>query len=309
MNIGKITTFLYVMAGIFFFVFWVLVLFPTEAVKSRVINQIENQTQGRYKVDIKDLSLTMFGNLKLKEVKVTEVAGTDQKPLFESPKVKLIVSYLSLLSNHIKSDFYIKGTKGEVEGSVSQEGDEFLLDLDFDEYSLADVGWFAAEAKVPLKGKLDGEFNVRVNRMDYTQDTGKINLKFINLATASTSVSLDPSTPEATVTLPPIKLTGEKGSVLIGEVKKGNLEISSFTLSGGDIKLDLKGRVLLQAKDLADYRLNLQGFFQIADPIMKALPIAFLLESQKTPNGDYPLQIGGRLGKPTIRIGTFNLPI
>ncbi len=309
MKPGKLITFLYVVGGIFFFVFWLIVLFPTDVVKSRVINQIENQTHGRYKIDIKDLSLTMFGNLKLKEVKVSEGVGSEQKVLFKAPKVKLIVSYLSLLSSKIESDFKITGTKGDVDGSIHQDGDEFGIYLDFDDYSLADVGWLTAKSKVPLKGVLDGVFDIHINRVDPLQDTGKVDLKLINFATQATTISFDPSSPEATVPIPSIKLSGSKGSLLQGDVKRGALEVNSFLLNGGDIQLDLKGRVLLQAKTVGDYRLNLQGVFSIADPVMKALPIAFLLESQKTPKGDYPLSISGRVGKPAIRIGTFNLPI
>jgi len=55
MKSSKFRMLLYVAAGIFFFVFWLVWVFPTDALKSRILTEIENQTQGRYKFDVGSL--------------------------------------------------------------------------------------------------------------------------------------------------------------------------------------------------------------------------------------------------------------
>ena len=46
-----------------------------------------------------------------------------------------------------------------------------------------------------------------------------------------------------------------------------------------------------------------------AEQLSKALPFLFIIEQQKNAEGIYPLNITGRLSKPSIRIGKFDLPI
>ena len=302
---------LYTAAGFFFFLFWLVWVFPTDALKSRILTEIENQTQGRYKFDVGSLDISVFGSVTFHNLKVSEGIGEGEKVLLKTPKLKLSFSpfALSSMAKNPNLDFYLKGSKGELEGKYRQDGDEFQLTANFDQFPLADLGIIGAKAKVDLTGTLDGDIDLNINKADSSKNSGTIDLSLLNLTMGPKRIALDPSAPESAMEIPEIKLSGPKDSGIQGEVQKENLELSSIHLKGGDLDLDLSGRVVMQGPKSGDYRLAVQGTFGIAEALAKALPVLFLIEQQKNPQGVYPLNITGRLAKPSIRIGTFNLPI
>lgn len=311
MKNSKVRMFLYVASGVFFFLFWLVWVFPTDALKSRILTEIENQTQGRYKFDVGSLDISVLGSVTFHNLKVSEGVGDAEKVLINTPKLKLSFSPLAL-SSMAKSpnvDFYLKGSKGDVDGNFRQDGDETQLTANFDQFPITDLGLINAWAKMDLKGTLDGDIDLSLNRADAGKNSGKVDLSLINLTLGARRISIDPSSPEATMEIPEIKLSGAKDSGIHGEMKKENFEVSAIQLKGGDLDLDLSGRVVLQGPRAGDYRLALQGGFSIAEGLAKALPFLFIIEQQKSPQGVYPLNITGRLGKPSIRIGTFQLPI
>ncbi len=307
----KLRMFVYVGAGLFFFLFWLVWVFPTDALKSRILTEIENQTQGRYKFDVGSLDVSIFGSVTFHNLKVSEGVGEGEKVLLKTPKLKLSFSPFALgsMAKSPKLDFYLKGSKGDLEGNFQQDGDELQLKATFDQFPIADLGIIGAKAKLDLSGTLDGDIDLSLNRADAAKNSGKIDLSLLNLTMGPKRISIDPSSPEASMEIPEIKLSGAKDSGIQGEVKKENLELNSIKLQGGDLDLDLSGRVVLQGARAGDYRLALQGGFSIAEALAKALPFLFIIEQQKNPQGVYPLNITGRLGKPSIRVGTFQLPI
>lgn len=306
---SKLSIFLYLGAGLFFFLFWLVWVFPTDALKSRILTEIDNRTQGRYKIDVGQLDMSLFGSLTFKDLKVSEGAGDQEQLLLKTPKLKLGFSPLGLMSQKSDFSYYVQGSKGDLEGTYRQEGDETHFSANFDQFPMADMGFISVKAKVPLTGTLDGDIDLKLNRSDPNKNSGNIDLKLINLTMGSTRLALDPTAPESAMEIPPIKLTGAKDSMIQGEVVKDSLELKTVTLKGGDLDLNLSGRVSLQAVKAADYRLALQGQFSFTEALAKALPFLFIIEQQKNPQGVYPLNITGRLAKPSIRVGTFNLPI
>ena len=66
----KFRMFVYVGAGLFFFLFWLVWVFPTDALKSRILTEIENQTQGRFKFDVGSLDVSIFGSVTFNKLKV-----------------------------------------------------------------------------------------------------------------------------------------------------------------------------------------------------------------------------------------------
>ena len=306
---SKFSFVLYLGAGIVFFLFWLVWVFPTDALKSRILTEIENATQGRYKIDVGSLDLSLFGSLTFKDLKVSEGVGDQEQLLLKTSKLKLGFSPFGLMSQKMDFDYFIQGNKGEVEGNYRQEGEQTNFRANFDKFPLADIGFLSAKAKVPLTGTLQGEIDLKLNRTDATKNSGNIDLQLINLTMGATRLALDPSAPESAMEIPPIKLTGAKDSLIQGEVVKDSLEVRTMTLKGGDLDLNLSGRVSLQAVKAADYRLALQGQFSLTEALSKALPFLFIIEQQKNAQGVYPLNITGRLAKPSIRVGTFNLPI
>lgn len=307
---GKANFLLYIIAGFLFFIFWLFIVFPYDALESRVITEIENQTGGRYQIAMKDMDLSLFGSVTFKDLKVTERAGGQKKVLLSTPKFKLGFSPFGVLSQKVDFTFYMKGKKkGDLEGAIKQESDETYLNVEFDEFPLSELKFLTAKAKVGLKGKLDGEIDLNLNRKNPKQNKGDINLNFENLSMDSTKINLDPSDPSTAMEIPQIKLSGSKGSGIKGKIIQDKFELSSIKLTGGDLDLDLKGSISLKGKTPADYKMALEGGFKMSDKLTKAIPFLFILDKQKGPDGVYPLSISGRIGKPNIRIGKFRLPI
>lgn len=301
---------LYIGAGILFFIFWLIVVFPYDALQSRVITEIENQTGGRFKIDMKDMDISLFGSITFENLKISEIQGGNKQLLLQTPKLKIGFSPLGLLSQKMDFDFYLKGTKtGDVEGDFRKVNGTIELNMDLDEYPLSELKFLASKAKVGLKGKLDGEVKLKLNPVNPTQNNGNIDIQLVNLTMDPTSISLDPSDPASAMAIPAIKITGPKGSHIQAKVLKEDLDILSVKFTGGDLDLDLKGRVVLKGRTPQEYRLNITGGFKMTEALTKALPFLFILEKQRDDKGVYPLTVSGRLGRPNIQIGKFRVPL
>ena len=306
----KPSFFIYIFAGVCFFLFWMLIVFPYDALKSRVITEIQNRTGGRYQLEMKDMDISLFGSVTFSDLKVNEQAAGKKELLLKTPRLKVGFSPLGLMSNKVDYDFYLKGSKtGELEGSYAHANSTTKLALDFDDFPLAELKFLTQKAKVGLKGSLNGGVDLTINPRDPSDNDGKIEVDLANLTTESTSILLDKSDPASAMTLPEIKLSGAKGSHLQGQVVKDQLQIKSIKLTGGDLELDLKGSIGLTGESPKDYRIDLDGGFKMSENLAKALPILFLIEKQKNEQGIYPLNISGRLGRPNILIGKFRLPL
>jgi type II secretion system protein N len=301
---------LYVVAGVAFFLFWLVVVFPYDALQSRVITEIQNRTKGRYQIEMKDMDLSLFGSVTFDDLKVHEQGGGKKELVLKTPLLKLGFSPFGVLSNKIDYDFFLKGAKtGELEGSYAQNNGSTELTLEFDKFPLADLKFLMQKAKVGLTGSLDGEVDLRISPRDPGDNDGKIDMQLSNLATEPTSIMLDRNDPASAMSLPEIKLSGPKGSHIQATVVKDQLQIQSIKLTGGDLELDLKGSVQLVGESAQDYRINIEGGFKMTDKLAQALPILFLIEKQKNEQGIYPLIFAGRLGRPNVQIGKFRVPL
>jgi type II secretion system protein N len=300
---------LYLVAAFFFFFFWLYIVFPYNALKSRVVTEIENRLEGHYHLDVASMDVSIFGSVTFKNLKVTEGAGEGEKILLNTPKLKLGFSPFALLTKQLNFSYYLKGSKGDLEGDFSQDNDEFNLSLSLNKYPISELGFIAAKTSMTLKGILDGDVDIHVNKSDPSHNHGKINVELQNLSMEGAKVNLDPSAPDSLMDIPPIKITGDKDSRIQGELQKDSLVVKSISLKGGDIDLNLDGKITLQGANPIDYRMALQGSFKITQALTKALPVLLILEQQKSPDGSYPLNISGRLTRPNIRIGKFNVPL
>lgn len=301
---------IYFLAGVFFFIFWMIVVFPEDAVESRVITEIENQTQGRYLIDTKDMDVSLLGSVTFKDLKLSEMVGGKKELMLQSPKLKVGFSPLGVLSQKVDFTFDLKGSKkGDLEGAIKKKDTQTDFALELDEYPLEELKFLGRVAKVNIKGLVDGDIDLQINTANPQSNDGEIDINLENIQTDATKISLDPNDPAASFPIPPIKVTGPKGSHIKAEVKQNFLNINSVKLAGGDITLDLKGKISLNGRSFRDYRMDLNGNFRISDTLNKTLPIGFILDKQKAADGSYPLRISGRMGKPQIMIGKFRVPL
>lgn len=300
---------LYIGACVVFFIFWLVWVFPYDALKSRIITEIENRSKGQYRLDVGSMDLSLFGSVTFDNLAVFERTKEGEVALLKTPKMKIGFSPFSLSPKKINLSFYVQGSKGDMEGDFRQEGEEVELNAQFDDFPFADLKYLTSKAKIDLKGNLNGDLSLKLNRADPSKNSGNIDLEFVNMVMEATKVALDPTSPDSAIDIPQIKISGAKGSGIKGEVQKEDLVLQSILLKDGDLDLDLSGKVSMVGANSKEYRLALQGTLKVAETLVKALPFLLMLEQQKSPDGAYPLNITGRLGKPSIRIGRIAIPI
>jgi len=301
-----------------FFIFWVIWVFPYDALKSRIITEVENGSRGLYRLDVGDMDLSLLGSLTFKNLSVFERNSSGETNILKTPYLKIGFSPFIIFSKKPDFSYRFNGTKGNVAGSYVQTADGMEFSADFDEFPLGDLQYLANKLKIPMKGVINGEVSLNLNRADASKNSGAIDLRFENLILepiqiASSGVGEDGAPSSGMVELPAIKLSGPEDSVLKGEIKKEDFILQSLTLKGGDIDLDLSGKITMSGASAKEYRVAIQGNGKMSDSLYKALikinPMVEALESQKTPEGYLPLNFTGRLTKPNIRVGKFPLPL
>lgn len=308
MNVKKQIIF-YAGLGLIFFIFWFFIVFPYDALQSRIINEFENRFAGLYKVDSENVDLSLFGSVTLRNFKLHERVQGQYKPLLVSPRLKLGFSPFVIFSKQPSFSFYFESKDGDLDGSFEQDGSELKVKADFDDFSLEAVPYIMTKSNIVLVGILNGSIDLDVDTADPNKNSGKIDIDLEKLSLDPSQMVLDPNLASSGIVLPKLTLAGEKGSHIQGALQKNEMNLTSVVLAGGDIDLNLSGKITLLGANFKDYRLSLNGTFKLAEAFAKALPILFVLEQQKNAQGVYPLQITGRIGKPSIRIGTFKLPL
>ncbi len=112
------------------------------------------------------------------------------------------------------------------------------------------------------------------------------------------------------MSIPSLRLAsaGSALSRLEAEISRGNVEVKTLHLEGGDVTLDADGKVY-GARRIENYRFNLKGSFRVSPELVTKFPALGFIDNQKTPEGLYPFTMTGRVSKPNIRVGELKLPI
>jgi len=294
-------------AGVLFFVFFLFWTFPYDVLKSRILNQIEDGLGGQYRIKVQKMSGGLLFGLAFKNVEVVKKEGGKDLLLFKTARLRLRPSWIGLLRKNTSVSFDVKTSKGGLDGKFVDSADQTRVQLELDEVPLGDFRFLSALYGVNLKGTLDGDADLKINKKDVAKNAGQVEVDLINLTLDPMKVRLDPNAPESTMDLPKITLTGAKNSKLLGTLTKTDFDVKEFTLKGGDLDLSLKGPINLGPR-FEDHRVNLSGRLSLSPALAQAIPVLSLFEQQKLPDGSFDLQVGGRLAKPSITVGRFKLP-
>lgn len=276
-----------------------ILLFPFESVKNRVSSELERSLDGAYSISIGDLSPSLPLGAVLKNVSI-KPRGSSQTPVVLS-KAKVKIALFPLLAGSMEVDFDVKAEKGRAKGDYSWKKGWYGLHMSMDQFDISVFNFFLQKAGLPLSGIVNGSVNLQIFLEDPLRNSGKMSLQFPDLALAEIDLG--------SLKIPTLKLA-QPGSVakIDMSVNRGNIEVNDFQFSGGDLDLKTDGKIY-GARKAENYRFNLKGNLKISKQTEDKIPILGLIEKQKTPEGDYPFTITGRLTKPSIRIGEFKLPI
>lgn len=285
----------YPIFGFFCLFLFTFILFPFDSLKGRIEGEAERLLGSRYAVTIGKISPTVTAGLSLKKIEVQRI-GTESK--FELDRIRLRMSLLPLLWGDRYLSMKLKAGDGNLKGTFEMGKEETKIDLEFAEM---DLKWSRlALAQVPFAGKANGKMHLDLFPADPLRNAGLIEVQISDL-------QIEQETLLQGFPIPAMALQKGTSQLKIG-VERGNWVIETLKLEGGDVQLTLDGKVYA-ARQVDNYRLNLRGDFLPMESSREKLSFLTLLESQKGPDGKYPFTITGRLSNPSIRIGSFKIPI
>jgi len=282
------------------FLYW---LFPYEVLKDRIVGMIEQQIGSGAEVEIATLSPYWFTGVEATDVKVKN-AGGKRELLFECKRAHARASFFSLLFGNPSVSFDVMIGKGEVSGSVQQTNDAYIVDVDADSLDLNNIRLVSAATGFDLSSKIDGSVSLHIDRQNPLRSTGKISIAPSELKSAAYEGNIG----GMDIKLPEFQLAKGRDSQIKMEVANGTITVNMFKITGGDLALDIKGKVILSAK-AENYRFNLNGSFALSQALGSAIPFTPLFEKEKQADGSYPITVGGRLASPSIKIGNFTVPM
>ncbi|EKD41365.1 MAG: hypothetical protein ACD_73C00747G0003 [uncultured bacterium] len=274
-----------------------------EELSRHYISQIETQTKGKYRITVAEIKPSLIFKSTVTKLQIYEKDGEKDNLIVNLPEVKVGVSYLPLIAGNIKASFIALSGKGKIDGDLSLSDSEQKIDVTLKDFNLENLPYLALMAKVPLKGIISGTIDVDYNDAEVSKSNGVIDLKLSQFVipqshlTPMSGIDLD---------LPETILSDAAGGKIKIKMKSGKIDVQDFSLPGPDIVLALKGNVAVNKK-INFSKLNITGTFNISDKIKEALPFVIIIDNQKNEQGTYPISIAGRLTKPQIQIGTFDL--
>ena len=171
-------------------------------------------------------------------------------------------------------------------------------------FGLAPAEFLTRKIGLPISGTVNGQVKMEIYPQDPLRNQGDISLNVLDLKIGEAVFG------GGAVQLPLIQMAQEGGvpSKIDVLVDKGNVEVKSINFTGGDLELQVDGKIY-GARQMENYRFNLKGNFKPSQQLAEKIPLLVTVEKQKAPDGTYPLTITGRLSGPSIRVGEFKLPI
>lgn len=284
------------------FLYWV---FPYDSLKVRLISGIERQLGGSVEVEADELDTYWFTGVEIEKLKFSlrDDAGNARQVLVLD-EVRLRASLISLIFGSPRISYFIRAGDGEIEGRAHQTEDGFEFSAYFDNFNINTFKMLSTIYGLKLKGTIDGKVEMSLNQQRLVRTTGEIDLKLNNFVLDQSEAHLGPMD----IPLPKLLLTKGGGSQIKGKIDKGQVVLDSIAFKGGDLQLDISGKIFL-SNTFANSRFNVRGSFKTSPVFDKAVPFLFIVEKQKKADGSYPLSITGRLTSPVIKVGTFTLPL
>lgn len=283
------------------FLYWSL---PYDILKDRVVESMEEQAGGKYQISVKKFAPYWVTGIELIDLSVLSAGDAGGSEILKIKEARGRASIISLLLRKPNVSFSVDMGKSDLSGDVSLDDEGMDLNVDFDNLDLKDLKVVTDKIGLNLSSKIDGDVRLKVDRQRPIRSEGSIAIDLDSIKIEESKLKHG----EMEFDVPALTLTQSSGSQIKLEMSKGTLQVSAFKLTGGDLEIDLTGKVFL-SNNYDNYRFNLSGSFKVSEALEKALPFLFVVEKQKKEDGTYPISITGRLAKPMIKIGTFTLPI
>lgn len=296
-------------AGVLAFLFFVVMLFPLDTAVSHYLANLESWTGGRYRVMISEMDTSLLFDSEFRGLRVEQKEGDGFTEVLHVPRVRLGLSLLALFSKsaHLKFDTDFK--KGSVGGMLVLSPEALVLDLDFDEMAIAELGFIkpylgGEQFDFGVSGLVSGKFSLyKPRRLSVLSMDMQFNLKISDFKVQDIKAKVaGQSFYLAELVLSP----KESYAQFEGNMEGGRLTMANVSIPGSDLELQINGRLGFGNKfDVV--RSSLNGRFAFSEMVMEKIPLLAVISEQRKADGYYPLRVSGPFSKPQIRIGNLNL--
>lgn len=286
------------------FVVFLYIFFPYDALKDRILGEVERQLGGGLQVSAKSLDSHWITGVEIDDLVVEGPGEGGMVKLVKLSKVRARAALIPLIFGSVRAKFSVDLGKGEISGSARTGEDTINLKVAVDDFNLGDFPFIRERTGLGITSRIDGDAELAINKVQPVRSTGNIDITLQDLNIAQSQLKLG----ELELEIPSLIIAKGKDSKVKLSLGRGTVTFENFALKGGDLTLDLKGKLFLSSK-VENYRLNLRGTFGVSQKLNEALPFLFIVDSQRQPDGSYPLSITGRLARPSIKIGTFTVPM
>jgi len=297
-----IAYFILFLISFFVFLYWV---FPYDRLKDRLLSGIERQMGGKVEVEAGELEPYWFTGVEIAKLKFsTRDEEGNALPALNIDKLRFRASLFSLIFGSPRVTYLIESGDGEIEGHARQTEEGFEFDADFDDFEISSLKVLSSKVGLNIAGKMDGYISLKYDQRRPARSSGKMELDLKDIKLGESTVKLGPMD----LPLPPLTITKSKGSSIKLNMGNGTMAVDKIELKDGDLGLDITGKVFLSNR-IENCRFNIRGSFKASEVLEKALPFIFVIEKEKKPDGSFPISITGRISSPTVKIGTFTLPL
>lgn len=283
------------------FLYWV---FPYDVLKDRILSDVERQLGGGLQVSAKSLEPHWFSGVDVEGLVIEGPGERGMVKLVKFRRVRARAALVPLIFGSVRAKFRIDIGKGEISGSAKVGEDTIAVKVEVDDLNFSDFAFIKERTGLNIVSRIDGNIDLAINRPQPVRSTGKMKLVFENLRIAQSQLNLG----DLALEIPDLLFAKGKDSQIKVSLGKGTATFEDFAFKGGDLGLDLKGKVFLSSR-VENYRLNLRGTFSVSQKFGEALPFLFIVDSQREEDGSYPIAVTGRLTRPSIKIGTFTVPL
>ncbi len=295
---------LYPLLFLFSFVVFLYWMFPYDAVKERVIGMIESGIGGDLEVNIDSLEPYWFSGVDLSGLTIAPPGGGKAKALIKVNRVRARAGIFSLIFKSPSVSFDVEMGDGEISGTVRQSEDTIAVESRLDDIDLSNLRFISVQTGLNLSSRIDGRVSLRVDRQNPIRSSGSVTLELMDLKIKASELKVA----GAEMPLPELVFAKGRESRVKLDIGRGTVTFEDLKLTGGDLGLDIKGKLFLSSR-AENYRFNLNGSFTVTEKLSEAFPFLFIVEQQKQEDGSYPLSVTGRLARPSIKIGTFTVPL
>jgi type II secretion system protein N len=288
-------------------VFFVLLDFPLDAVVGHYMAGIETQTRGAYRVSYSRMQPSLIFDSVFDDFRLEQKNKDSYEEVFYAKSIEIGLSLFSLMSKTLNATFTAQLPRGTMSGHAVFSSESTVLDLDFSKVALDGIGVLKNALKrkdftLSPKGVVDGEVYLSLGKT-VAQTEAEFRVKIAGFQLTGININVQNSG----FPVPDLVLSPRDSFALFeGSLDSGRLTLTNISVPGGDIELQLKGRMNLEQNG-GFSRSNLRGRFALSEALFEKVPPLVIIKEYKTADGFFPLTIAGSSQKPEVRIGTFNL--